>query len=143
MLGWWVICHSKSVYYIVDCRIIWIISVLDFWKLDLCLKLLCFKNPFEFIWNLKTSFEIWKFDINLKKKISFLKIHFKCGPSRVVQCVCIQPCNMKNLHMAPLRTIHVWNKFSDMIILFQMEIEFSNSKTRFEISNKFKWIFKR
>jgi hypothetical protein len=33
--------------------------------------------------------------------------------------------------------------FSDRIILFQIEIKFSNFKTQFEISNKFKWVFKR
>ena len=42
--------------------------------------------------------------------------------------------------MAPLCRIHVWKKNSGRIILFQIETKFSNFKTRFEISNKFKWI---
>ena len=32
----------------------------------LCWKLLSVENPFEFIWNPKSSFEIWKFNLNLK-----------------------------------------------------------------------------
>ena len=32
-----------------------------------CPKLLFLENPFEFIWNLKLSFEIWKFNLNVKK----------------------------------------------------------------------------
>ena len=81
------------------------------------------------------------------------KINFQSGiklfiyaPSGVLQCVCIQPHHLINLNT------RTWQhsigfmleiKFSDRIILFQIEIEFSNFKTRFEISNKFKWIFKR
>jgi hypothetical protein len=38
------------------------------------------------------------------------------------------------MHIAPLRRVHVWNRFSDRIILFQIEIKFSNFKIRFEIS---------
>ena len=33
----------------------------------LCPKLLSLEKPFEFIWNLKSSFEIWKFNSNLTK----------------------------------------------------------------------------
>jgi hypothetical protein len=33
----------------------------------LCPKLLSLENPFEFIWNLNSSFEIWKLNLNLKK----------------------------------------------------------------------------
>ena len=95
----------------------------------------CLENPFDFIWNLKTSFEIWKFGLNLKKKLSCLKIYFKRGPRRVVQCACIQPCHVINLHMAPLCRSHVWNKFSDRTILFQMEIIFSNSIWDFKYLN--------
>ena len=28
---------------------------------------ICLENLFEFIWNVKSSFDIWKFDLNLKK----------------------------------------------------------------------------
>ena len=33
----------------------------------LCPKLLCLENQFEFIWNLKSSFQIWTFNSNLKE----------------------------------------------------------------------------
>ena len=36
-------------------------------KVNLCPKLLSLENPFEFIWNLKSSFGIGKFSSNLKK----------------------------------------------------------------------------
>ena len=32
----------------------------------LCWKLLSLENPFEFIWNLKSKFELWKLNSNLK-----------------------------------------------------------------------------
>ena len=57
----------------------------------LCPKLLSLENPFEFIWNHKSSFEIWKLIFNLKFFILFensyleikdwdekFNIHWKC-----------------------------------------------------------------
>ena len=46
-------------------------------------------------------------------------------------------------HNEPLLRVHVWNQFSNGIKKFQIWITFSNFKTWFGISNKFKWIFKR
>ena len=59
---------------------------------------ICLENPFEFIWNLKSSFEIWKFGLDLKFFLFRLKIYFKHGPREVVPCVCIKPCHMINLN---------------------------------------------
>ena len=41
--------------------------IIDFFMPYWCWKLLYLENPFEFIWNLKSSFEIWKLNLNLKK----------------------------------------------------------------------------
>ena len=92
---------------------------------DLCPKLLSLENPFEFIWNLKSSFEIWKlnlmpktsmpwksisildlkssfdiwkYNLNLKKKNIPSENYFKHGPCRMVQCVCVQPYHVVNLN---------------------------------------------
>ena len=104
-----------------------------------CPKLLSLENLFEFIWNLNSSFKILKFNLDLKKKISCLKIYLKQGPCGVVQCVFVYltlSCDkLEYTHMAPLQRVHVWNKFSDGIILFQIWIKFSNFKTWFKISN--------
>ena len=97
---------------------------------------------------LKSQNKFWNVKIWFKSenKLFCLKIYFKCGPRRVVQCACIQPYHVINLNT---RTRHrsVGSMFeiifSDRIILFQIEIKFSNFKSQFEISNKFKWIFKR
>ena len=81
--------------------------------------------------------------MNLKKKLSCLKIYFKHGSYGVVPFGCIQVYHVirLNTHMTPLWGFPVWNKFSDRIFFFQIYIKFSNFKTRFEISNKFKRIF--
>ena len=49
---------------------------------NICSKLLSVENLFEFIWNLKSSFEIWKFYFNLEKyypvwKLGLFKNRFK------------------------------------------------------------------
>ena len=78
---------------------------------------------FEFIWNLKWSFKIWKFNLNVKKNIvKCLKNYFKHG------VVCIQPYHMINLttstwhHSTEIMNFQMW-----YIKLFQIQIKFLNS----------------
>ena len=52
----------------------------------LCPKLLSLENPLESIWDLKSSVEIWKFNLNLIFS-SPLKIYFKHGPFGMVPCL--------------------------------------------------------
>ena len=77
-------------------------STIDIVK-ELCPKLLPLENPFWFIWNLKSSFESWKFNFNLKKYyISCLKNYFKHGSYGVVPCACIQVCHVLRLNTCTL-----------------------------------------
>ena len=55
-----------------------------------CPKLLSLENPSEFIWILKSGFEIWKIESKPEKVLSSLKIYFKHGLCGVVPCACIQ-----------------------------------------------------
>ena len=112
-------------------------------------KMLKTSMSWKFVWMyLKSQNKFWnlKFWFKSEKKNFSSENLLKRGPGRVVQCECIQPYHLINLNT------RTWQhsigfmleiKFSDRIKLFQIEIEFSNFKTRFEISNKFKWIFKR
>ena len=84
-------------------------------------------------WNLKILFKSEK---NIISEKLFQRRTSQSGSMWVYQTLSHDKLEYK--HMAPLCRIHVWNKFSDRIILFQMYIKFSNFKTCFEISNKFK-----
>ena len=53
----------------------------DWWP-----KLLFLENLFEFIWNLKSSFEIWKLNINLKK--------FYCLWKFILNMDCVKWCHV-------------------------------------------------
>ena len=102
-----------------------------------CWKLLCLENTFEFIWNLKPvlKFEnlIWIWE---KFILSVIFFQTWTTQSRSMCLYSTLSCDkLEYTHMAPLLRIHVWNKFSYWIILFQIEIKFSNFRTRFEISN--------
>ena len=73
----------------------------DWWP-----KLLFLENLFEFIWNIKSSFEIWKFNLNLKKFHAVWKF---ISNMEVVPCVCIQP-----YHVITLNT-HTWHHSTESI----------------------------
>ena len=82
-------------------------------------------------WNLK----IW---FTSQKLLSSLK-HGSCG---VVPCSSLSHDNVKYMHSAPHHGVNVWNKCLDRMIFSQIWIKCWNLKTRFEISNKLKLIFK-
>ena len=101
-------------------------------------KLLCFENPFEFIF-FKLSFEIWKFNINLE-------IYFNHGYYRVVPCACIQVyhkirLNTRTLNHSARSTFEI-NVQTTGWFIFRFKSKFSISKLvlRFQInSNRFSW----
>ena len=91
------------------------------------------KSQIEF-WNLKSWYKSWFF-YPLWKFISNME------PWSGRMCVdsTLSHDELENTHMAPFFRVLIWNKFSDRIKFFQIEIIFSNFKTQFEISNKFKF----
>ena len=56
------------------------------WR-DIWRKLLCLGNPFEVIWNLKSSFETWKFNLDLKTFYSVWKFIWNMDPAECAMCV--------------------------------------------------------
>ena len=67
-------------------------------------KLLCLENPFSFTWNLKSSFEIWKLNLILKKKIPpenlFQTWTLQSGAT--FMCSSLSHYEVEYMHMAPL-----------------------------------------
>jgi hypothetical protein len=112
----------------------------------LCRKLLSLENPFEFIWNLKSSFEIWKFDLNLLKFYPVRKFisntdplewylpglytvqvwrffYFKYGSFRVVHTMTVQGSSLK---------IFRWDYF---LFRFILNFQISKLDLRFQINS--------
>ena len=88
--------------------------------LDWCPKLLSLENPFEFIWNLKSSFGIWKFNFNLKKYYPVWKI----GLPKV---------SLPRLMTLSIKTSISWKS---VWIYLKSQIEFWNLKIWFKSEKK-------
>ena len=77
----------------------------------LCPKLLSLENSSKVIWNLKSSFEIWKFDFNLKFFIASKNLFQIWTLKDGAMCVySFLSCDkIEYTHIAPLSTVHIWN----------------------------------
>ena len=99
-----------------------------------CQKPIWLQNSFEFIWNLKENFEIWKFDLNLRKNYPVGNLFQMWSSQSCSMCayLTLSRDKLEYTHKVPLRRFYVWTR----IKIFQIEMKFG-------ISNKFKWIFRR
>jgi hypothetical protein len=73
----------------------------------------------QFIWNLKYSFEIWKSNFNLKNYYPVWKFISNIDPTKWCHSS-LSGDKVEYMHIEPLCEVHVWNKFSDRIIYFQI-----------------------
>ena len=82
---------------------------------ELCWKLLSLENPFEFFWNPKSSFGIWKSNLNLNYFILSENLFQTWTLRRGAMCVysSLSCGKVEYMHIAPLSGVHVWNRFSD------------------------------
>ena len=98
---------------------------------NLCPKLLCLENPFEFIWNLKLSFEFWKSNLNLKILYPVWYLFQTWTPQSGAMFVCT----------APPQRGYIWNNFSDIeenFFRFELNFQILKLDLRFQInSNEF------
>ena len=79
-----------------------------------CPKLLFLENPFEFIWNLKSSFEISHFKLNLKIVYSIWKCIQNMNLEGEVRCVFNHiKWKLEYTHMAPLPRVLFWNELKN------------------------------
>ena len=98
----------------------------------------------KFIWiYLKSQIKFWNLKVNLDLKFFYPFWRFISNMELWSGAMFVDSTfsrdDLENTNMAPFFRVLVWNKFLGRIKLFQIEIIFSNFKTQFEISNKFKF----
>ena len=111
--------------------------------LSLCWKLLSLENPFEFNWNTKSSFEIWKFNRNLKFFLSFLfqSWTLRSGAMRVyssLSCGKFEWLNTCTLHHSAGFMFEIYFQTGQTFFRFRLNFKILKLYLRFQInSNRF------